>query len=248
MPHPDGLPYGAGPDHAGWILRDRKVHASALMRAPRKPSNWWAFEREPWDPRRGRDPGGGDGMRRPGTGAPRAPERVRLCRHRAGDGPRSGARAGGCRLAKRNPLAALRWATARSTTEPTNVAPALLRGAITALRQCARSVFRWELKTGWSLADDALKQEVECPSGTAPIRFQWDCERVATPRQLPPFRGIQLPLASKGLAPKGFEGRFPLRSAKKRNIIHLSGKRYVFALCRNRFSKLLNHHIRPVDV
>jgi hypothetical protein len=50
MPHPDGLPDddGAGPDHAGRILRDREAHASALMRAARKPSNWWAFEREPW--------------------------------------------------------------------------------------------------------------------------------------------------------------------------------------------------------
>jgi hypothetical protein len=50
MPHVDGLPDddGAGPDHAGRILHDKKARASALMRAPRKPSNWWAFDREPW--------------------------------------------------------------------------------------------------------------------------------------------------------------------------------------------------------
>jgi hypothetical protein len=50
MPHVDGLPDddGAGPDHAGRILHNKKARASALTRAPRKPSNWWAFEREPW--------------------------------------------------------------------------------------------------------------------------------------------------------------------------------------------------------
>jgi hypothetical protein len=30
-------------------MHDRKAHTSALMREPpRKPSTWWAFEREPW--------------------------------------------------------------------------------------------------------------------------------------------------------------------------------------------------------
>jgi hypothetical protein len=54
MPHVDGLPDGlpddaaAGPDHAGRILRDKEAHTSAPMRAPGKPSNWWALEREPW--------------------------------------------------------------------------------------------------------------------------------------------------------------------------------------------------------
>jgi hypothetical protein len=50
MPHVDGLhdDDGAGPDHAGRILHDKEARTSALMRAPRKPSNWWAFEREPW--------------------------------------------------------------------------------------------------------------------------------------------------------------------------------------------------------
>jgi hypothetical protein len=50
MLHVDGLPddHGTGPDHAGRILDDKKAHASAPMRAPRKPSNWWVFEREPW--------------------------------------------------------------------------------------------------------------------------------------------------------------------------------------------------------
>jgi hypothetical protein len=48
MTHPDGLPDDA-PDHACRILHDKTAHASALMREPsRKPSNWWAFEREPW--------------------------------------------------------------------------------------------------------------------------------------------------------------------------------------------------------
>jgi hypothetical protein len=47
MAHPDGLP--DAPDHVRRILHDKKTHASALMREPpRKPSNWWAFEREPW--------------------------------------------------------------------------------------------------------------------------------------------------------------------------------------------------------
>ena len=47
MTHPDGLPDDA-PDHARRVLDDKKAHAT-LMRAPRrKPSNWWAFEREPW--------------------------------------------------------------------------------------------------------------------------------------------------------------------------------------------------------
>jgi hypothetical protein len=50
MPHPDGLPDddSAGTDHAARILRDKQAHASALMRRAGKPSNWWAFEREPW--------------------------------------------------------------------------------------------------------------------------------------------------------------------------------------------------------
>jgi hypothetical protein len=48
MTHPNGLPDDA-PDHARRILGDKKTHASALMREPpRKPSNWWAFDREPW--------------------------------------------------------------------------------------------------------------------------------------------------------------------------------------------------------
>jgi hypothetical protein len=50
MPHVDGLPDDddAGPAMAGRILQDKEAHASALMRESRKPSNWWAFEREPW--------------------------------------------------------------------------------------------------------------------------------------------------------------------------------------------------------
>jgi hypothetical protein len=47
MAHPDGLP--DAPDHARRILHDKKTHACGLTRGPpRKPSNWWAFEREPW--------------------------------------------------------------------------------------------------------------------------------------------------------------------------------------------------------
>jgi hypothetical protein len=47
MAHRDGLPDAR--DHARRILHDKKTLASAPMREPsRKPSNWWAFEREPW--------------------------------------------------------------------------------------------------------------------------------------------------------------------------------------------------------
>jgi hypothetical protein len=47
MAHPDGLPDAL--DHARRILHGNKTYASALTREPpRKPSNWWAFEREPW--------------------------------------------------------------------------------------------------------------------------------------------------------------------------------------------------------
>jgi hypothetical protein len=50
MTHVDGLPNDddASPDHAGRILHDKEAHAAARMREPHKPSNWWAFEREPW--------------------------------------------------------------------------------------------------------------------------------------------------------------------------------------------------------
>jgi hypothetical protein len=45
---PDDTPvqHPAGPDHPGCILHDMTARAAAL--ASRKPSNWWAFEREPW--------------------------------------------------------------------------------------------------------------------------------------------------------------------------------------------------------
>ena len=47
MAHPDGLP--DAPNHAWPTPHDRKTHASAAVQEPpRKPSNWWAFEREPW--------------------------------------------------------------------------------------------------------------------------------------------------------------------------------------------------------
>ena len=48
----DGLPddtpvqHPASPDHPGRILHNRTARAAAL--ASRKPSNWWAFECEPW--------------------------------------------------------------------------------------------------------------------------------------------------------------------------------------------------------
>jgi hypothetical protein len=50
MPHVDGLlnDDDASPDQAGRILRDKEAHPSVLMRDIGKPSNWWAFEREPW--------------------------------------------------------------------------------------------------------------------------------------------------------------------------------------------------------
>jgi hypothetical protein len=49
MPHVHGLPNDddASPDQAGRILRDEEAHPSTLMRDIGKPSNWWAFEREP---------------------------------------------------------------------------------------------------------------------------------------------------------------------------------------------------------
>lgn len=47
MTHPDGLPDDA-PDHARRGLDSKKAHATLMRAPPRKPSNWWAFEREPW--------------------------------------------------------------------------------------------------------------------------------------------------------------------------------------------------------
>jgi hypothetical protein len=48
MTHPDGLPDDA-PEHARRMSHGVEDYTPALMREPRgKPSNWWAFEREPW--------------------------------------------------------------------------------------------------------------------------------------------------------------------------------------------------------
>jgi hypothetical protein len=100
MAHPDELPDDST-DHASRIRRDKEVHAAALMReSPRKPSNWWAFEREPWKRVNAEILARETAGSRQGKGRPRAQERICLCRRRAGDGQRSRRAGGGeCSLA-----------------------------------------------------------------------------------------------------------------------------------------------------